>query len=157
MRKHPAESAESEEGSDHTSAESDHSEDSDPEEEVRHHETARLKRKSINKHSDEMDPIYQQYQREGYDEKEALQGAIAQLRPKLRKTFRKQFEKTLIRAQRMKQDSVYKAVMRKAKDIQEDGELNPEDAIREACIKKKRLLNEQFPSDSSSSSDDDSE
>jgi len=111
--------------------------------------TVSFVRAAYNGLREEHGELFDQYINDGKSEKDARRLSYQQLLPKYRKTFRKSVERFLIQHRQFRMEPIYKAVIKSARDLQENEDFDFLESIRAAIQKRKFLLNEQFPSDCS--------
>ena len=128
-------------------------ESEDDEDSPSHPITESLINEAYEKYDDTLNKLIDNLEQAGHNRKEAKRIAHKRLLPKYTKTFRKRFGRFLLKCRNIREEPLYQAVMKTAKDLKENDEYDTDEAIKCALSKRKFLLYKEFPSDGEESDD----
>ena len=103
-------------------------------------------------HRDAKEQMMSELTSEGISRDDAAERVHTHLLPKYRKSLRNIFRHEMLRLQKMRKHLVYKAVMQKVHELEDEG-FDREEAISSALSHRKYLLYKMIPSDVDSESD----
>ena len=104
-------------------------------------------------HRDAKEQMMSELTSEGISRDDASERVHAHLLPKYQKSLRNIFRQEMLRLQKMRKHPVYKAVMLKVHDLEDEG-FDREEAISSALSHRKYLLYKMIPSDPDSDGSD---
>lgn len=131
---------ENQEDTDGSDSEEDESLDEDEEQDFIDTVLAEMMDKAFKVHRNEEKAIATELVEMGVDVKDANARAHEQLLPKFQKTFRRLYKDEVIKLQKLRRHSLYKKVMQKAHELEENG-FDQDEAIAAAVSYRKHLLN----------------